>query len=90
MPLIRVTVRYLGTLSQLAGRREETLRVREGATVGELSELLAIRHGRELGRRLRDETARPVLFIVGDEPAPPERRLEDGDMVVLSYPAGGG
>ncbi len=87
---ILVTVRYFGTLSQLTGKREETLRLRAGATVGELSELLAARHGRELGRRLRDEGARPILFIVGGESAPPERRLEDREEIILSYPAGGG
>ncbi|MEM2869659.1 MAG: MoaD/ThiS family protein [Thermoplasmata archaeon] len=90
MNKITVTVRYLGTFSQLTGKREETLGLEEGATVGELARLLGLKYGRELRRRLEDGESRPVLFIVDGSPAPSERRLGNGELVLVTYPAGGG
>jgi len=90
MTRIKVTVKYLGTFSQIAGRREEAFELGEGATVADLSRALAARHGREMKRRLEDERTRPVLFVVDSRPVEGALRLSDGDEVLLTYPAGGG
>lgn len=90
MNKIRVVVKYLGTFSQLAGRREESVELDEGATVDALARKLVQRYGRKLKLRLEDDETRPVLFLVGDRPAGGDRELADGDEVLLTYPAGGG
>jgi molybdopterin converting factor small subunit len=90
MTTIRVTVRYLGTFSQLAGRREESVELEEGATVELLARRLVQAHGRELKRRLEDASTRPVLFVVRERAVEPSHLLADGDEVLLTYPAGGG
>lgn len=90
MAKMTVTVKYLGTFSQLTGRKEERVELEEGATVDALITKLVLKYGRELRKRLEDTTTRPVLFIVGDRPAGGDRPLSDGDEVLVTYPAGGG
>ena len=90
MNKIHVTVKYLGTFSQLTGKREESVELDEGATVDRLAQKLVQRHGRELKKRLEDNETRPALFLVADRPAGGDWELADGDEVLLTYPAGGG
>jgi molybdopterin converting factor small subunit len=90
MKRINVTVKYLGTFSQLTGRREETVELDEGATVHVLARRLVLKYGRKLKKRLEDDETRPVLFLVGDRPADGDWVLSDGEEVLLTYPAGGG
>ncbi len=90
MPKIEVLVKYLGTFSQITGRMQERLELDAGATVDVLAKRLVLKYGRELKRRLEDATTRPVLFVVGDRPAHGDWELQDGDEVLLTYPAGGG
>jgi molybdopterin converting factor small subunit len=90
MAKIMVTVKYLGTFSQLTGRKEELLELEAGATIDALARKLVLKYGRELKNRLEDQTTRPVLFVVTNQPADGGRRLSDGDEVLLTYPAGGG
>jgi len=90
MQKIKVTVKYLGTFSQLTGRREEVVELDAGATVDVLAKRLVVRHGRGLRKRLEDAATRPVIFIVAGQPADGDWQLSDGDEVLLTYPAGGG
>ena len=90
MNKIHVTVKYLGTFSQLTARRQEAVELDEGATVDVLTWKLVQRYGRELKKRLVDNETRPVLFLVADRPADGDWELSDGDEVLLTYPAGGG
>jgi molybdopterin converting factor small subunit len=89
--MVTVTVRYLGILSQLAGRRKERVVLEEGTTVEGLVDVLLKRHGRELAGRLEPGGGmQEVVFAVRGEVADPSRVLEDDDDVVISYPVGGG
>ena len=90
MRKIHITVKYLGTFSQLTGRRQESVELDEGATVDVLAKKLVQGYGRDLKKRLEDIETRPVLFLVADRPADGDRELADGDEVLLTYPAGGG
>jgi len=90
MAKIKITVKYLGTFSQLTGRKEERVELDGGATVDVLAKKLVLKYGRELKKRLEDMTTRPVLFIVANRPATGDWQLSDGDEVLLTYPAGGG
>ncbi len=90
MAKMAVTVKYLGTFSQLTGRKQDVFELDEGATVEALAKALVMKYGRDLKKRLEDTTTRPVLFIVADQPAGGDRRLSPGDEVLLTYPAGGG
>jgi MoaD family protein len=90
MTRINVTVKYLGTFSQITGRNEERVELETGATVDALARRLVLKYGRELKKRLEDQTTRPVLFVVANQPANGDRQLSDGDEVLMTYPAGGG
>jgi len=90
MNRIKVVVKYLGTFSQLTGRKEEQFELDAGATVDALARNLVLKYGRELKKRLEDTSTRPVLFVVADRPAGGDWQLSDGDEVLLTYPAGGG
>jgi len=87
---ILVTVKYLGTFSQLTGRRQETVELESGATIDVLALRLVQKYGRWLKDRLENDETRPVLFLVADRPAGGDRVLSDGEEVLITYPAGGG
>jgi molybdopterin converting factor small subunit len=90
MARITVVVKYLGTFSQLTGRKDDVVELDAGATVDDLARRLVQKYGRELKKRLEDATTRPVLFVVAGQPAGGDRQLSGGDEVLLTYPAGGG
>lgn len=90
MKKIKVTVKYLGTFSQLTGRRDEVVELDAGATIDVLARRLVTRYGRELKKRLEDAETRPVIFAVAGQAAGGDWQLSDGDEVLLTYPAGGG
>jgi len=90
MAKIKLVVKYLGTFSRLTGRREEVLELEIGATVEDLQRMLVLKYGRELKKKLEDESTQPVLFVVAGRAAAPDRVLSDGDEVIVTYPAGGG
>lgn len=56
-----VEVRYFAAAAEAAGRDDERVEVPAGATVGELLDALAERHG----PRLRDVAARCALLVDG-------------------------
>jgi len=89
MTKIKVTIRYLGSFSQLTGKREEVLEMVDGASREDLAGKLVARYGREMKKRLEDAETRPVLFAISNRTAP-EWELHDGDEVIVTYPAGGG
>ena len=90
MRKIHITVKYLGTFSQLPGRRQETVELESGATIDVLALRLVQKYGRNLKDRLDNDETRPVLFLVADRPADGDWVLSDGEEVLLTYPAGGG
>jgi len=80
-----VTVRYLAVFSSLTGRREEEVKLPEGLKLKDLAERLSRRYGEEFSRHL----SRAMLLVNGRQ-ADPDDALGHGDVVVLSYPVGGG
>jgi len=83
MPL--VTVKYLTVFSSLTGRREEKVRLPQGAKLRHLAEQLHRKYGREF-----KEHADHAMFLVNGRQADLDEPLNHGDTVVLSYPVGGG
>ena len=83
MPL--VTVKYLTVFSNLTGRREEKVKLPEGARLRDLAEQLYRRYGREF-----KEHAGHAMFLINGRQAGLDEPLSHGDVVVLSYPVGGG
>ena len=89
---MNVVVRYLAQLRRIAGRSDECLSLPTGCTVGQLVGRLAAAN-EALGRALLDERGgvrATILVFVADEQAGADRRLEDGDEVVLMTPIAGG
>lgn len=83
MPL--VTVKYLTIFSNLTGRREEKVRLPQGARLRQLAEQLYRKYGREF-----EEHASHAMFLVNGRQTDLDEPLNHGDIVVLSYPVGGG
>ncbi|RLF15838.1 MAG: molybdopterin synthase sulfur carrier subunit [Thermoprotei archaeon] len=83
MPL--VTVKYLTIFSNLTGKREEKVKLQEGSTLKDLAGLLYRKYGRDF-----EEHAKQAMFLVNGRQAEMNERLSHGDVVVISYPVGGG
>ncbi len=81
---IQIRMRYFASLREIAGVREETLSVPEGASVADARALLLARHP-----RLENALARAVCAI-NHAYVSPETALKDGDEVVFIPPVGGG
>jgi|SRR5580700_2260545 molybdopterin converting factor subunit 1 len=81
---MRVTVRYLGPLRDIAGREGETVEVAENALVGELYATLQQRIPQ------LQQFRHVVALAVNCEYAGSETRLREGDEVALIPPVSGG
>jgi molybdopterin converting factor subunit 1 len=79
-----VTVRYFAGHRDIAGRSEERLELRQGATVASLWELLVARYPRLAGYSGR------LLYAVNQEFATLETELHEGDEVAFIPPVSGG
>lgn len=80
-----VTVKYLTSFSILTGRREEKFRLRDGARLRDLIDLLHQKYGEELRKQ-----AEGAVILVNGRSAGPEDALNHGDVVAISHPVGGG
>jgi molybdopterin converting factor subunit 1 len=81
---MEVTVRYFAGHRDIAGRAEERVELRDGATVGALWELLVARYPRLGGYSGK------LLYAVNQEFGSLETELRDGDEVALIPPVSGG
>lgn len=89
--MANVTVKYLMTFSQVTGKKKEQLVIDEGATVGDLLDILYNRYGRKFKKLVtQDLENRSVLFVVNGESRDITTPLNDGDEVLISFPVGGG
>ncbi len=82
---MRVKLVFLSIFRDICGVKEEEIEF-SGETVGELLELLSKRCPGF--KDFAEEEG--VIVLVNDEPAGPDRRLMEGDTVVLMPPAAGG
>jgi len=93
--VIRVRVKYIPEILQSVTRvSEEEVAVGENATLRDLIETIINAHGEKLRAWLlseKRELAENVLVIVNGEVVTKlERRLRDGDVVVVTIPFDGG
>lgn len=80
-----VTVKYLTVFSIITGKREEKFRLREGARLRDLVDLLYQKYGEGLRKQ-----AEGAIILVNGRSASPDDLLSHGDVVALSHPVGGG
>jgi len=93
--VIRVRVKYIPEILQsITGVSEEEVAVGENATLRDLIETIIHAHGEKLRAWLlseKRELAENILVFVNGEVATKlERRLRDGDVVVITIPFNGG
>ncbi|GIW40701.1 MAG: molybdenum cofactor biosynthesis protein D/E [Candidatus Binatia bacterium] len=81
---MKVRVRYFASVRECLGRREDVLEVPEGATLGELWQLL-LERSPELSR-----LGCSLSFALNQEYADPAAVLREGDEVALIPPVSGG
>ena len=81
---MKIRVLYFATLRDLTGKRQESLELPEGSTVGHLRELLAKR-----GDRLA-QTLATALIAINREFAFPEEEIHEGDEIAVFPPVSGG
>jgi len=92
---VKVTVKYWGQIKRIAGRPSDELELAAGATVRELLDSVADRHGAELAAHLVEEggAPRPSLVVTVDgvqASFDPPAELHDGAEVALLPPIAGG
>ncbi|MCX8205249.1 MAG: MoaD family protein [Candidatus Nezhaarchaeota archaeon] len=80
-----ITVKYLTAFSILTGRREEKVRLREGARLKDLLGLLHQKYGEEIKKHVEN-----AMILVNGKSAGLEDPLGHGDVVAISHPVGGG
>lgn len=90
---VRVTVVYLGPVSDITKREKETIALK-GSTLGHLLQALAERHGEKLREALIDPHTGDIVpgmaAIVNGQRLAADASLKDGDEVALVMAIAGG
>lgn len=92
---MKVRVHYTTQLRTAVGRATDEVELGQAATLGNLLEQLASRHGGEFRDMILDDSGSllpSVLVCIGDTQTQPdiETRLNEGDDVTLLSPISGG
>lgn len=93
---MRVRVRYFTTLRELAGSSEEELELENGSTLADLLKKITEKYGKEAKNYLFDkgEVDPSIYFLINGVSARSlkglETTLEEGDVIVIIPPIGGG
>jgi len=96
---LKVSIRFFTSLREIVGKREETLEFSETekVTVNSVLETLAKRYGKTFVDYVYDAKSEKVkgflqLLVNGQSAAPLglETELEDGDVLAIIPPVGGG
>ena len=97
---MQVSVRFFTSLREIIGKKEETLTFSEGSkvTVGTVLKILAQRYGKRFVEYVYDEKTGEVKgflqFLVNGKSATTlnglQTALEDGDVLAILPPVGGG
>jgi MoaD family protein len=97
---LQVSIRYFTSLREIANKKEETLEFPEGqkVTVNAVLKMLAQRHGKRFIEYVYDENTKEVKgflqFLVDGKSAATlnglQTELEDGDVLAILPPVGGG
>lgn len=96
--LMKINVRYFTTLQELAGTRDDGLKMREGSSLAELIETVSVKYGVTAFAYLHvTESGKidpSIKFLVNGVAAQNlrglETQLKDGDIVAIIPPIGGG
>lgn len=94
---MEITVRYFTVLGKLTEKRQEKIKIKEGATLEDMLALLVQRYGENFERYVSSGRTRKglqlVLLLNGQDIAQLsglETTLHDGDTVALIPPIAGG
>jgi MoaD family protein len=93
---MRIKVRLFTILREMTGKKEETLTVRDEATVGEILDLLSEKHGKDFleylfeGRRLRSHIQILVDGINISTLKGLDTRMKEDSTLAIVPPVGGG
>jgi MoaD family protein len=97
---LQVSVRFFTSLRETVGKKEETLKFPEGSkvTVDTVLKILAQRYGKRFVEYVYDEKTGEVIgflqFLVNGKSAATlnglQTELEDGDVLAILPPVGGG
>jgi molybdopterin converting factor subunit 1 len=85
---MRVRVLYFGVLREMLGRSDEAMELREGATVGDLLQILKGRASNE--SMVNDRTWQGLAVALNREYVTQGTVLQGGDEVALLPPVSGG
>lgn len=89
--MITITVKYFGLFSQLANKKEEKIRLKDGVKVADLLKELTQKYGSALKDELETERAYKTAMIVKDGvKIEKDTPLEHCDEINLLFPVGGG
>jgi len=97
---LQVSVRFFTTLREITGKREETLKLKDDkpVTINMVLEVLARRYGKDFVEYVFDRREGQVKgflqFLVNGRSASTfsglETKLDDGDILAIIPPVGGG
>ena len=85
-----ITVKYFGGFMKISGKNQESLDLRDGATVGDLAAELAHRHGPRMAELLMPGRERRALIVRDGVAQEDGAAINDGDTFLILFPAAGG
>ena len=93
--VVKIRVKYLSELLQsVTGSIEEDIVLKEGSTLRDLLKRIADLHGERLREWLFNEkgefSGNILVLVNGEISSNSERKLRDGDTVILTIPFDGG
>jgi len=88
--MLTVRVKYLGVFVRITRKKEESISLEEGSTVGELKTILSKKYGRKFTERFSGFSYRNAIFLRNGEAVDEDAHLSEGDGVVVAHPVGGG
>jgi molybdopterin synthase sulfur carrier subunit len=97
VPILKVKIRYFTTLRELAGRKEEEIKMKNGAHLSDLIEKITRKYGIQARDYLYDKNKKldpSIYFLVNGKNVKIfsglDRKLTDGDTIAIIPPIGGG
>ena len=89
--MISVTVKYFGGFVNITGTSRQYVELPDGQTVGDLAARLSEIHGGSLEALLLPASGHRRALIVRDGVGLPDSfALNDGDVILILFPAAGG
>ena len=83
-------MKYLGVFSQITRKHSEILTFDKGLTVNILKDELCKKYGRKFKSKINDSSTRIPVFVKNGISLEQETELNDNEIIIISYPVGGG